>query len=156
VKLGTDPTWEGPVIQQTDLNHYCKNCGVKCTQHETIKGQGEDGKSAEFMETPDIAAGSHEENGDFEGVIPEDSISHFVDSFEHNVTSKFHLAAPFALLNCGASNMRMSEYSARQAKRLVEANGADQEGEGLNEANWVEGNVEVHRQGKSEEEGSDR
>ena len=51
--------------------------------------------------------------------------------------------------------MRMSEYSVRQTKRLVETNGADQEGEGLNKANRVEGNVEVHRQGEGEEEGSD-
>ena len=103
-----------------------------------------------------MATGSHEENGDLKGVIPEDSISHLIDSLEHNVTGKLHLAPPSALLNCGTSNMRVSEYGARQTERLVEANGADQEWKGFNEANRVEGNVEIHRQGKSEEEGSDR
>ena len=103
-----------------------------------------------------MAASPHEENSDLEGVIPEDPISYLIDSLEYNVASKFHLATPSTILNCGAGNVRMSEYSVRQTKRLVETNGADQEGEGLNKANRVEGNVEVHRQGESEEEGSDR
>jgi hypothetical protein len=103
-----------------------------------------------------MAAGPHEENGDLEGVIPEDPISYLIDSLEHNVTSKLHLATPPTLLDCGAGNMRMSEYSACQTKRLVETNGADQEGEGFNKANRIEGDVEIHRQGESEEEGGDR
>jgi hypothetical protein len=103
-----------------------------------------------------VAAGSHKENGDLKGVIPEDSISYLIDSLEHNITSKLHLATPFAFLDCGASDMRMSEYGARQTERLVEANGADQEGEGFNEADGVEGDVEIHGHGKGEEEGGDR
>lgn len=102
-----------------------------------------------------MAAGSHEENSDLEGVIPEDPISYLIDSLEHDVASKFHLAAPSTILNCGASNMRMGEHSVSQTKRLVETNSADQEGEGFNKANRVEGDVEIHRQGESEEEGSD-
>lgn len=102
-----------------------------------------------------MAAGSHEENCDLESVIPEDSISHLIDSLEHNIPSKLHLATPPTLLNCGASDMRMGEYGARQTERLVEANGADQEGEGFNEANRVEGDVEIHGQRKSKEESGD-
>ena len=102
-----------------------------------------------------MAAGPNEENDDFEGVIPEDSISHLIDSLEYNVTSKLHLTTPSTFLNCGAGDVRMSEYSAGQTKRLVKTNGADQEGEGFNEANRIEGDVEIHRQGESEEEGSD-
>ena len=103
-----------------------------------------------------MAAGPNEENGDLEGVIPEDSISHLIDSLEDNVTSKLHLTAPPTLLNCGASNMRVSEDSAGQTKRLVETNGTDQEWEGFNKANGVEGNVEINRQRESEDEGGDR
>jgi len=134
----------------THLDHHCENCGVKCAEHETIQCQNEDGKSAELAETPNAAAGTHEENGDLEGVIPEDSISNLIDSLKYNVTGKLHLATPFTLLNCGAGNMRMSEYGASQTKRLVETNGADQEGEGFNKGNGVEGDVEIHRQGKSQ------
>jgi len=144
------------VTKRTHLDHHCENCGVKCAEHETIQGQNENCESTEFTETSNTATGPHEENGNLEGIIPEDSISHLIDSLEHNVTSKFHLATPFTLLNCGASNMRMSEYSTCQTKRLVEADGADQEGEGFNEGNRVEGDVEIHRQGKSQEEGGDR
>jgi len=148
-------TREGPVTKRTHLDHHCENCGVKCAEHETIQGQNEDGKSTEFTETPNTATGPHEENGDFEGIIPEDSISHLINSLKHDVTSKLHLATPFTLLNCGASNMRMSEYSAGQTKRLVKANGADQEGKGFNKGNRIEGDVEIHRQGESQEEGGD-
>ena len=156
MKLGLDPVWEGPVIKRTYLDHHRENCSVKCTEHETIQGQGEDGKSTEFTETPNAAAGPHEENGDLERIIPEDSISNLIEGLEYNVTSKLHLATPFTLLNCGAGNMRMSEYSACQTKRLVEANGADQEGESFNKGNGVEGDIEIHCQGDSQEEGSDR
>ena len=138
---GPDSAWDGPVIKLTHLDHYCENCGVKCAEHETIQCQGEDGESAKFAETTDMTVGPHEENGDLEGVIPEDTISHLIDSLKHNVTSKLHLATPFPLLNCGAGNMRMSEYSARQTKRFVEADSANQKGEGFNEANWIEGDV---------------
>jgi len=103
-----------------------------------------------------MTAGSHEENSDFEGVIPEDPISYLIDSLKHDIASKFHLATPSAILNCGAGNMRMGEYGMRQPKRLVETNSADQEGEGFNKANRVEGNVEIHRQGEGEEKGGDR
>ena len=103
-----------------------------------------------------MAAGSYEENGDLEGVIPEDSISDLINSLEHNVTSEFHLATPSTFLNCGAGYMRMSEYRTCQTKGFVEANGADQEGEGLNETNRIKGDVTVHRQRESKEEGSDR
>ena len=147
---GPDPTWEGPVIEWTHFDHYCENCGVECAEHETIQGQDENCESAKFTETPDMTVGPHEENGDLEGVIPKDTISHLIDSLKHNVTGKLHLATPPPLLNCGACNMRMSEYSACQTKRFVEANGADQKGEGFNEANRVEGDVEIHRQGESE------
>jgi hypothetical protein len=139
-----------------NLDHHRKNGGVKCAEHETIQGQGEDRKSTKFTETPDMAAGPHEENGDLERIIPEDSISNLIDSLEHNVTSKLHLATPFTFLDCGAGYVRMREYRTCQTKGLVEANGTDQEGEGFNKANRVEGNVEVHGQGKSKEEGSDR
>lgn len=102
-----------------------------------------------------MAAGPHEENGDLKGIIPEDSISHLIDCLEYDVTSKLHLATPSTFLDRRAGYMRMSEYCARQTKWLVEANGANQEGEGFNEANGVEGYVQIHRQGKGEEEGSD-
>ena len=140
----------------THLDHYSENRGVKCAKHKTIKGQGKGGKGTKFAESPDAAAGTHKKNGDFEGIIPEDSISHLIHSLEHNVTSEFHLTTPPSLLDCGAGYMRMSEDSAGQTKRLVEANGADQKWKGFNEANGVEGDVQVHSQGKSEEEGGDR
>ena len=144
------------MIKLTHLDHHCENCGVKCAEHETIKGQDEDGKSAEFSETPDMTTGPHEKNGNLEGVIPEDSISHLINSLEYNLASKFHLATPPTVSKFGAGSIRVSEHSACQTKGLVEANGADQEGEGLNKANRVEGNVEIHRQGKSDEEGGNR
>ena len=97
-----------------------------------------------------MAAGPHEENDDLESVIPEDSISNLIDGLEYNVTSKLHLATPFTFLDCGAGYVRMCEHCACQTKWLVEANGADQEGEGFNEANGIKGDIEVHRQGKSE------
>ena len=156
MKVERDPAWEGPVTKWTHFDHHRENCGVKSAEHETVQCQNENSESTEFTETPNTATGSHEENGDLEGVIPEDSISHLIDSLKHNITSKLHLATPFTLLNCGAGNMRMSEYSAGQTERLVEANGTDQEGEGFNEGNRVEGDVEIHRQGKSQEEGGDR
>ena len=144
------------MIKRAHLDHYSENRGVEGAKHETIQGQSKDGKSAKFTETPDMAAGPHEENGDLEGVIPEDSISNLIDSLEYNVTSKLHLATPFTFLDCGPGYMRMSEYCARQTKWLVEADCADQEGEGFNEAHRIKGDVTVHRQGESEEEGGDR
>lgn len=143
------------MIQSTHLDHNSEDRGVKCTEHETIQGQGKDSKGAKFTETPDMAAGPHEENGDLKGVIPEDSISHLIDSLEYHVTSKLHLATPSTFLDCRTGYMRMSEYRARQTKRLIEANGANQEGKGFNEANRIKGDVQIHGQGESKEEGGD-
>ena len=147
---GGPKAWEGPAINRAHLDHDSKNRGVKCAKHETIQSQSKNCKSAKFTETSNMTAGPHEENGDLEGVVPEDSISDLIDSFEYNVTSKLHLATPSTFLDCGACYMRMSEHCARQTKWFVEANGADQEREGFNEANRVEGDVAVHRQGKGE------
>ena len=102
-----------------------------------------------------MTASPNEENGNLESVIPEDSISDLIDSLKYDFTSKLHLPTPFPLLDCGASYMRMSEYCACQTKWFVKADSTDQEGEGFNKTNRIEGDAEVHSQGEGEEEGGD-
>ena len=60
-----------------------------------------------------MTVGPHEENGDLERVVPEDSISDLIDSLEDNVTGKLHLATPSTFLDSGAGYVRMGEYRTR-------------------------------------------